>query len=93
MKGHGHAAMAFRREMRYIFRAMEKLATEPNPAASDETEGDSLDIGDVRLAWGNPTRWKARWREESLQKHLDLPVGERLRRALSLLIRRSDRGG
>jgi hypothetical protein len=73
---------------RAMFAAMEKHATELKPAAG-ETQGESLDAGGVRLAWGDPTRWKAQWREESLRQHLNLPVGERLRRALSLLLKRS----
>jgi len=46
---------------------------------------ERLDVGDISLLWGDRTRWKARLREESVRRHLALPVGERLRIALSLV--------
>jgi hypothetical protein len=50
-----------------------------------------VDVGDVTLTWGDATRWKARLRDESTQRHVDLPIGERLRAALSMVIPRRDR--
>jgi len=60
-----------------------------NTKSSLERPFESLEIDGLRLAWGNPSEHKARWREESLRAHLALPVGERLIRALSLLLKRS----
>ena len=53
----------------------------------------SIDADGVRLAWGDAASWKARWRAESLQRHLNRPLGDRLRSALSLVLRRSDHEG
>jgi hypothetical protein len=39
----------------------------------------------VTLAWGNATEWKAELRDEALERHLALPLSERLRRALLML--------
>ncbi len=44
-----------------------------------------VDVGEVTLAWGNAVEWKARFREEALQRHLARPVAERLRVAISML--------
>jgi hypothetical protein len=60
-----------------------------NEQQRDESAGRSMEVEEARLAWGNPTSWKARWRDESLQRHLQLPLGARLRAALSLVRRRS----
>lgn len=54
-------------------------------------EGDRrIDVGDVTLVWGAGSRWKARLREESRERHLERPVGERLRAALELVMPRRD---
>jgi hypothetical protein len=37
------------------------------------------------MAWGNATEWKAKLRDEALERHLALPLSERLRRALLML--------
>ena len=51
-----------------------------------------VDVGDVTLIWGDRTRAKAELRSESLQRHLALPLEERLRAALELVLpRRADR--
>jgi hypothetical protein len=44
-----------------------------------------VDVAGTTLVWGNASRWKASLREESERRHLDLPIAERLRRALSLV--------
>jgi hypothetical protein len=67
-------------------------ADERDEARTGDTASRSVEAGDVRLAWGNAASWKARWRDESLQRHLTRPLGERLRSALRLVLRRSDRG-
>jgi hypothetical protein len=45
---------------------------------------ERIEVGDVTLAGGDRTAWKAQLRDESLRRHLALPVAERLRIALSL---------
>ena len=75
----------------YPMDAMERSVGKPNRRQTDEPASKSIDAGEVKLAWGNPASWKARWRDESLQRHLNRPLGERLRSALSLVLRRSDR--
>jgi hypothetical protein len=52
------------------------------------TSDRRVDIGGITLAWGDRSRWKAQLRDESLQRHLALPVAERLRVALSLVLPR-----
>jgi hypothetical protein len=47
-----------------------------------------VDIGDVTLVWGDPARWKARLRDESLRAHLSRPIAERLAVALSMVVPR-----
>jgi hypothetical protein len=47
-----------------------------------------VDVGEITLAWGDRTRWKAELRDESLRRHLALPVAERLRLAFSLVLPR-----
>ena len=69
---------------------MDKFAAEPTVATTEERQGTSLNAGDAKLAWGEPASWKALWRAESLRQHLERPIGERLRHALSLVLRRSD---
>jgi hypothetical protein len=69
---------------------MKRSDGESNGERSGEPTSRSIDAGEVRLAWGDPASWKARWREESLRRHLDRPLGERLRFALSLVLRRPD---
>jgi len=71
--------------------AMNGPGDEPNARPADESTTRSIEADELRLAWGNPARWKARWREESLRRHLNQPLGERLRSALALVLRRSDR--
>ena len=50
--------------------------------------GRRIEVGDTTLVWGNATQWKAALREEAQHRHLDLPVGERLMRALELVLPR-----
>ena len=50
-----------------------------------------VDIGDVTLVWGNASEAKAALRDESLRRHLERPIGERLRIALSMVLPRRDR--
>ena len=57
---------------------------------SIQQEG-AVDADPIRLAWGNAARWKARWRTESAAQHQQQPVGVRLRDALSLVLKRSER--
>lgn len=52
-----------------------------------------LDIQDTTLVWGNAAEAKAQLREESLRAFLALPLAERLRVALSLLVKPSDGPG
>jgi hypothetical protein len=47
-----------------------------------------IDVGDVTLAWGDRSRWKAELRSESARRHLELPLPERLRAALRLVVPR-----
>ncbi|HUH03593.1 MAG TPA: hypothetical protein VML75_16465 [Kofleriaceae bacterium] len=47
-----------------------------------------IDIDGVTLVWGDAATWKARLRAESLRRHLDKPVAERLLLALDLVHRR-----
>jgi hypothetical protein len=77
--------------VRRIWRGIGRLST----AASRDTLNYStmppdselrVDVTDATLIWGNPARWKAALREESERRHLDLPPGERLRRALALVL-------
>lgn len=49
-----------------------------------------VDVGDVTLVWGDASRGKAELRSESVRKHLELPIAERLRIALSLVLPRRD---
>jgi predicted pyridoxine 5'-phosphate oxidase superfamily flavin-nucleotide-binding protein len=72
---------------------MKGSVDERKRSPAGESASRLVDVGEVRLAWGNPASWKARWRDESLQRHLSRPLGERLRSALSLVLRRSDREG
>lgn len=46
-----------------------------------------IDVGEVTLVWGRPADCKRALRDESLLKHLTLPIGERLARALSMVRR------
>ena len=56
-----------------------------------EKSGDHrVDVDDVTLVWGNPSRWKATLRDESTRHHLELPIAERLQRALELVQRTRD---
>jgi hypothetical protein len=61
-------------------------AAEAAPPASTSVEANG-----VTFAWGTPALWKARWRDESLRRHLELSMRERLRSALGLVLRRSNR--
>jgi hypothetical protein len=61
---------------------------EPEAGSPQETV---LDLGAVKLAWGAPARWKARWRDDALKRHLASPIGDRLRRSLSLVLVRANR--
>lgn len=65
---------------------MERSGGTANNRQTEAPASESIDAGEVRLAWGNPASWKARWRDESLRRHLDRPLGERLRSALSLVL-------
>lgn len=47
-----------------------------------------VDVGDVTLVWGDAARGKAALRSESLEQHLERPLAERLRVALSLVLPR-----
>jgi hypothetical protein len=47
-----------------------------------------LDVPGVTLLWGDASQWKAVLREESERRHLDLPLDERLRRAVALVLPR-----
>jgi hypothetical protein len=47
-----------------------------------------LDMPDATLVWGNASRWKATLRDEAERRHLELPLSERLRRALALVLPR-----
>ncbi len=49
-----------------------------------------VDIGDSTLMWGNAAEAKAALREESLRAFLSLPLSERLRLALSMLVKPTD---
>ena len=51
-----------------------------------------IDVGEVTLAWGDQGLWKERLREERLQAFSEKPLSERLRAALGMVRRRSDRG-
>ena len=53
---------------------------------TDEPADRSIDTDGARLAWGNPASWKARWRDESLRRRLNRPLGQRLRSALALVL-------
>lgn len=44
-----------------------------------------MEVGGVTLLWGDRTRWKARLRDESLRRHLERPIGERLAAAAALV--------
>jgi hypothetical protein len=68
---------------------VERFAGRLEGARNGESPGEQVEAGNVRLAWGTPAGWKARWRDESLRRHLDRTLGERLRCALSLVLRRS----
>ena len=50
-----------------------------------------IDVGDVTLIWGDAATAKSALREESLQRHLARPIGERLRLALAMVLPRQDR--
>lgn len=50
-----------------------------------------MDVGDITLLWGDAAVCKASLREESLRRHLSLPLGERLRAALALVRKGPDR--
>ncbi len=82
--------MALRSDSRYDCKAMDKQATKSTSTLSTEASGASQDAGDVRLAWGSAVHWKARWRDESLAVHLERPIGERLRLALSMVLKRTE---
>jgi hypothetical protein len=64
------------------------------PHASDEPKGigEVVEVGSVKVAWGDAAQWKAQWRGESARRHLELPLDERLRSALALVIQRTDSG-
>jgi hypothetical protein len=68
---------------------MNRAVDEAGARRLDEPASQSIEAGGVRLAWGNPATWKARWRDESLRRHLNRPLAERLRSALALVLRRS----
>jgi hypothetical protein len=51
-------------------------------------EDRRVDVGGVTLVWGERSRWKATFRDESLKRHLERPVAERLRAAFSLVLPR-----
>jgi len=55
----------------------------PMAGRSDER----VDVEGATLVWGDASRWKATLRDESERRHLELPLGERLRRALALVQR------
>ncbi|MGH2726409.1 MAG: hypothetical protein ACRDKS_05475 [Actinomycetota bacterium] len=66
-----------------------KRSVEKREQRSSEGSPDrSIEAGEARLAWGNPAMWKSRWREESLRRYRERPLAERLRAALSLVLRR-----
>jgi hypothetical protein len=69
---------------------MKRSDDESNGERAHEPASKSIDAGEVRLAWGDPASWKARWRDESLRRHLERPLAARLRSALSLVLRRSN---
>jgi hypothetical protein len=48
-----------------------------------------VDVDGVTLVWGDRTRAKAMLRAESLRRHLELPIADRLRAALALVQRRT----
>jgi hypothetical protein len=56
-----------------------------------EPPGDAVDVEGWTLAWGNSTAWKAHWRKERIRRHVERPLAERLRAALSLVLPRSSR--
>ena len=85
-----NTASSFRVGAELPWDAMKSAVGEPKVRRTDEPASRSIDTDGVRLAWGNPASWKARWRDESLRRHLNRPLGERLRSALSLVLRRSD---
>jgi len=63
---------------------------ETDPERTKDAE-QRIDTGDVTLVWGGRARWKARLREESRARHLERPIGERLRSALGLVLPRRER--
>lgn len=46
---------------------------------------ERVDLDGVTLIWGDRTEAKAVLRDESVKRHLTLPLGERLRLALSMV--------
>lgn len=52
--------------------------------------GECVDTGELKLAWGDASKWKAYFREQSQRRYLDQPIEERLLVALSLVVRRSN---
>jgi hypothetical protein len=73
---------------RVIMVTMIRRTAPPSPSPPD---GDTLTAGDVQLAWGMASQWKAHWRFQSAHRHGERPIGERLRAALELVHRQSDR--
>jgi len=65
---------------------MKSAAYDATVRRTDEPADRSIDADGVRLAWGNPASWKARWRDESLRRRLNRPLGQRLRSALALVL-------
>jgi len=53
-----------------------------------DAANERIEVGDVTLVWGDRAGWKAHLRDESLRRHLALPIAERLRVALSLVLPR-----
>lgn len=47
-----------------------------------------VDVGDVTLTWGDPTRWKAELRDESRRRYLQRPLAERIEAAFALVLPR-----
>ena len=62
--------------------------TEPRArnGGAAEPAGKLVNAGEIDLAWGRAAEWKAYLRDESLRRHLDRPLGDRLRSALSLVL-------
>jgi hypothetical protein len=51
-------------------------------------EDARVDVGETTVVWGNASRWKATLRDEAQRHYLALPLSERVRRALSMVLPR-----